>query len=448
MPTYPLSIDNRPSQEDYYATHWLDPAGESGKHAAYGALHRDRPCSIDPSERPDWALENMRREVRWAKDAGLDGFVLDVLGLPDAQDDRLWSNSLRLLQAAQDVGGFRIILMPDMAALRERKASEVAAALASLSRFSSTYRLDDGALLLMPFAPEVVSVDWWSQLASELDRNHGDRMALAPLFVSTDQAVWRRFAAISRSFAFWGARNPKDNAIDSELPDSVTRLARFSRELGMGWIETVGVQDARPRSGRFEEALNSENLRTQWRAAMELAPEMSVIISWNDYSEGHHILPSQMHGRTFLDLIAYFVRWYKEGRQPTPQTTTVFLTHRRQPFDAKPTYPQQLLMTLRGTTEAANQVEALALSDREGTIWIEVGGVRTSCEMHPGLSVCRAPLRPGLASAWLNDRLGQRIAAVSSPHPVADNLRLQDLQYVGATSGDPSDSLADFRCPR
>ncbi len=40
---YPISLDNQDGASDYYARNYLTAGGESGKHAAYGGLLRDRP---------------------------------------------------------------------------------------------------------------------------------------------------------------------------------------------------------------------------------------------------------------------------------------------------------------------------------------------------------------------------------------------------------------------
>lgn len=40
---YPISLNNKAGADDYYTKNYLNPAGESGKHAAYGGLLRDRP---------------------------------------------------------------------------------------------------------------------------------------------------------------------------------------------------------------------------------------------------------------------------------------------------------------------------------------------------------------------------------------------------------------------
>lgn len=47
----------------------------------------------------DWELANLRQEVRTARDAGLDGFTLDILSLSGPN----WERSEKLLEAARSV---------------------------------------------------------------------------------------------------------------------------------------------------------------------------------------------------------------------------------------------------------------------------------------------------------------------------------------------------------
>lgn len=78
FPPYPRQLTSAPYPRDYYETGYLDPEGESGKHAAYGGFLRDRPLPGLPLV-GDWALANARDEVAQARSAGLDGFLVDIL---------------------------------------------------------------------------------------------------------------------------------------------------------------------------------------------------------------------------------------------------------------------------------------------------------------------------------------------------------------------------------
>ena len=53
IPSFPISIDNKDSDQDYYATQYLTVRGENGIHAAYGGYLRDRPLPRAVSDRTD-----------------------------------------------------------------------------------------------------------------------------------------------------------------------------------------------------------------------------------------------------------------------------------------------------------------------------------------------------------------------------------------------------------
>jgi hypothetical protein len=71
---FPISIDNRQPDKDYYARGFLSPDGENGKHKSYGGFFRERPLPRLPRKDEDWVLEDMIDEVKIARELGADGF--------------------------------------------------------------------------------------------------------------------------------------------------------------------------------------------------------------------------------------------------------------------------------------------------------------------------------------------------------------------------------------
>jgi hypothetical protein len=140
-----VSLDNQAPANDYYARNYLNPDGESGKHAAYGGLLRDRPLGRDPLG-GDWALADFETEVRQAVAAGLDGFTVDILSLTSAH----WTRVQKLITAAENVDpGFSIVLMPDMNGLASAGSDAFASAMAQLAASDSVYRLGDGRVTFL-----------------------------------------------------------------------------------------------------------------------------------------------------------------------------------------------------------------------------------------------------------------------------------------------------------
>ena len=434
-PPLPISIDNEPPDVDYYARNYLTPDGEAGKHAAYGGHLRDRPLPRSPSPHADWRLRDMRTEVRQAAAAGLDGFTLDVLQVEGDPDVRVWENARLLLRAAEAVDpAFRVMLMPDLSgSLADKSPEQLAGAMATLARSPAAFRLPDGRLVVAPFKAEAHDPPWWEAFRSVMRTEHGLEVALVPVFVGDERELGPRFAAVSYGLSRWGARNPEWNDPRDDTADGpLARVARM-RDLRPLWMQPVSVQDARPNQGIFDEAENTTNLRLTWQVARESGAQWVQVPTWNDYTESTHIAPSVDHGWTFLDLMSFYLTWFKTGEEPEVVRDAVYVTHRTQPWRAEPRVDQSVTMRPRGGSPPRDTVEALTFLTRPAQVTVSVGGRSMTCRAPAGVSACTVALRPGRVSAVVT-RGGARVAAVTSPHEVTDEPFVQDLAYVGVGS--------------
>jgi hypothetical protein len=436
MPSLPISIDNRPPKADYYSDQYLSPAGESGKHRAYGGFVRDRPLPRDPLASPDWMLRDLETEVRQAVAAGVDGFSLDLLHLADTPGNGvLWRRTNLMLAAAQNVDpGFTIMLMPDMAAIGHRDVDALARSVAELAAYRSAFRLADGRLVVSPFYAERRPVSWWTEFIGLMKRRHGIDVAFVPVLLDVGRAA--AFAPISYGLSEWGTRNPVWNDPLATRPGSPVGRISQVHKLGKLWMQPVSVQDERPRSGVYQEAANTANLRNTWQIALRGAAEWVHLLTWNDYAEGTHFAPSVRHGWSYLDISAYYLAWFKTGAPPTIAQDTLYLTHRSQPVTARPRFPQTHLMALRGGTPARDTAEVLAFLTRPATVTLTSGSATTTCAAPAGLSTCTVPLRPGRVGV-VAARGATAVAGLTSPFAVTATPWVQDLQYLAVGSRGP-----------
>ncbi|MFI8497312.1 glycoside hydrolase family 71 protein [Streptomyces sp. NPDC085524] len=420
---YPLSLDNENADEDYYTRNYLDPAGENGKHGAYGGLLRDRPLPVPPRG-GDWEYANLQQEVRTAGAAGIDGFTLDLLSL----SGKNWERCSRLMAAAHAVDpGFKIMLMPDMTSLGTDDPAVLAAAIAELGAAPAAHRLPDGRLVVSPFKAEAKSAAWWSRTLELLRTRHGIRTAFVPLFLDFG-AHNGDFAPISYGFSEWGSRSYVGQ-------ESSTRDVRRAHDAGKIWMQPVSVQDARPNQGIYDEAGNTATLRATWTRAIEDGADWVQLTTWNDYSEGSQFAPSLHNGHTYLDLSSYYLTRFKTGGWPKIVRDTLYLTARTQFAGADPTGPQSLLMSLRkGSAAPRNTVEVLSFLAGPAVVRTAVGSAKDTHEAPAGLHSELLPLKPGTSSAQVV-RDGKPGAEVELPYPAGGTARVQDLQYYGATSG-------------
>jgi hypothetical protein len=434
IPTFPRSFDDEDPASDYYARNYLTRDGEGGRHAAYGGYLRDRPVPRAPLRRPDWALEDLRVEVRQAVRAGLDGFTLDLLQLGDT-GGAWWDTSQLLLQAAAEAGeGFSVVLMPDMGALDEVDPVGLARWTAHLAASPAAHRLEDGRLLVAPYRAEQRPPDWWREYLRLLSQEHGVQAALLPVFLDERPQV-AAFAGLAWGASNWGSRSPAANDPSLRRPGSPFDRAQVARRLGLRWMQPVSVQDVRPREGVFDEAEATTNLRTSWELAIAAQAELVQLVTWNDYAETTAFAPSERHGWAFLDVSAWYLTRWKTGAEPEVVRDTVVLTHRTQRVGTPPSGGQPLRLRLRGgSSPARDVVEVLSFATRPGTVRLSVGGRTTECRVDAGMDVCTAPLGPGEVRAELV-RDDDVAAAVSSPYRLDEAPVVEDLQYVSVSSG-------------
>jgi hypothetical protein len=434
VPSLPVSIDNKAPASDYYAVNYLTPNGEGGKHAAYGGFLRDRPLGRAPID-GNWRLEDMKTEVRNAIAAGIDGFTVVMYGFPGSDSStQQWNNVRLMLEAAEAVdSGFKIIPMPDMtSSLYDADVNSMSARMAELAKFGSAYRIN-GKLVLSPFTAEQKSVGYWSSVISTMTNNYNTPVAFFPTFQNESKYA-PSFDSISYGMGTWGDRDPAYNSPTSTSPTGPIGRITSIKALGQLWMHPISLQDVRPRSAKYWESNNTENLRNTWEVARKSGADWAQLTTWNDLPEGSGMLPSAQHGFSFLDLNAYYGTWFKTGEAPKIVRDAVYLTHRKQKISAPISFPQSLKMSAAaGASSGRDTVEALTFSRAPGTVEITTGGKTTSCAVDAGVDTCVVPLGIGTVSAKLI-RSGTPVATLTSPFTVDATPNVQDFEYVGSSS--------------
>lgn len=424
FPPYPISIDNQPAATDYYARNYLTVGGEGGKHASYGGMLRDRPIGVAPSTSSNWKVENLRREVRQAKQAGIDGFTVNIMSLSGMN----WDATVNLMRAAEMEGGFVVVPMIDATASAGRASSnEVADKLASLYTSSAAYRTK-AQYLLSSFRAEGQSVSWWTQIINRLETTHKIPITFQAVFLSASESNMKAFSGIADGFGNWGVRSEWHT---TNAPNYVAQAAKY----GKTWMAPVSIQDYRPEPAVYAESSNTGNLRASWESAIEKGAQFVQIVTWNDYSESTQFAPSVGHGDTFLDISKRFVDWFHTGKQPGISSDQAFVTHRTQLVNATPILDQILAKpTLGGTlTTPTDNVEALVYLTAPATVTVTVGSTTRSFSAPAGESVFTVPVKVGAVSVNVT-RGSQTVAQVTSPYRIVGSPSVQDLTYHGATS--------------
>jgi hypothetical protein len=440
-----ISLDNQASTSDYYARNYLNPDGESYvdtsdsdgdgntteriyPHRAYGGFLRDRPLPRAAIS-GDWQLADMVTEVTRAKEAGLDGFTLNLLNVTESNYH--WQAALRLMRAAPMVDpDFKIMIMPDMtvSTLKNVDAAGLAAVVMKLAAYDSEYRLGDGRLVVSPFKAENKTPEYWAEFVSLMRAQYNETVALVP-FVLNFNASFEKYKAVSYGFSEMEYGAP---ALQDSLP---TKIAT-ARAAGVKFMASLSPQDSRPKEGNYYEAGNSENLRRGWTKAIDGGADWIQLMTWNDYSENHHFSPSVRNGWVWLDLSSYYLTRFKTGAYPAIVRDTVYVVHRNQPFGAgpAPTSTQTKLQKIRANGGTpADRVEFLTFLTAAATVNATIGGTGQAYAAPAGVKSTVYPLALGLNGATVI-RGGQSTASVSSPWEVTATYVSQDMLYSAVSS--------------
>ncbi len=423
FPPYPVSIDNKTEDVDYYTRNYLAPDGEGGVHLAYGGLLRNRPIGRAAIS-GDWQLADMRTEVNNAADAGLDGFFIDILSLSGLN----WDRTVKLYQAAS-ASGRAFTLTPQIdatASAGSATVSTLASKIAQLLAMPAAYRLSTGEYVISAFKAEGKPVSYWSSLIDTLRTQYGMSVVFMPIFLNASYAS--QFAPISYAMGNWGTRSPV-NTLGG--PD----FAGQTHSLGRKWIAPISVQDSRPNQGVYWEASNLAQLRASWERAMRDSAEFAVLNTWNDYSENTSFAPSLQHGWTFLDVNAYYLAQFKTGSTPQIVRDAVYVTHRIQPNAARPVLDQTKLQSLwsADSNPAQDTVEVQTFLTAAAQVTVRIGADQYTYTAGAGVQWRSFPLRTGSVSATAT-RNGTTIGVARSQHPVVARPPVQDLQYYGVSS--------------
>jgi hypothetical protein len=386
---FPLSIGNKSASDDYYNVNYLNRNGESGKWAASGGYLRQRPLPVGVNSDRNWQLNNMQREVRMAIARGITGFTFDVLSAKETTGSN--THLQMLLSAAQAVDPrFKILIMPDIAALKSDSAT-VVNSIAAAASSPAAYRLDDGRLVVSAFNAGANSADWWSSVITEL-KTRGIAIAFVPTFLG-----WKgqadAFAPISHGFADWGTATA--TVSDGMKSDPQTAHSKY----GKIYMMPVDPQQYRPKDSIYWEAGNSAAFRNAWMSSIVGDTDWVQLVTWSDFSESSEIEPytdSTLRtdiGTGFYDLNAFYATWFLTGKQPAITHDVLYYFYRREPTGAAG--PAQSAPNKIRNSSPEDNIELLAFLTAPGELKITIGGHTSTQNAPAGITSFKVPTAPG-----------------------------------------------------
>ncbi|MCX6101555.1 MAG: glycoside hydrolase family 99-like domain-containing protein [Candidatus Bipolaricaulota bacterium] len=277
----------------YYPWYGM-PTGPSGRwvhwnpaHANYDATHVPLTGYYDSLE-----PETVRRQIRQAKAAGIDGFIASWWGL-NSFEDRAFHVLLRVAEEES----FLVTVYVEDAATPAQIVTDVSAIVFRYA-LSPAFLSIDGRPVVFFYVrvAEKFTIDEWRGVFAALDANGrsvfaiGDR--LDPTYLQ----------------AFQGLHTY--NPVGMTLEETRTEYAATSlaaRIQGDLFAATVipGYQEGYPgATGPVSDRAGGETYRTYWDRARASAPQWILITGWNEWHEGTEIEPSVEFGAAYLEYTA------------------------------------------------------------------------------------------------------------------------------------------------
>ncbi len=238
----------------------------------------------------------MRQHVRWAKGAGIDGFIVSWKSTPTF-DDRLAS-----LVNIADAQHFKLALIYEGLDFG-RRALPVGRVAADLSLIADRYA-HDPAFALFGRKPLVVWSGTWkfsTGAIAAVMRQVGRRLQV--LASEKTVAGYQRVANYVDGNAYYWS------SADLTTPGYPAKLVAMGKAVhthhGL-WIApaAAGFDGRLLGHSRVVPRRNGATLRGEFAAALTSSPDAVGLISWNEFSENSQIEPSRAFGDRYLRVVA------------------------------------------------------------------------------------------------------------------------------------------------
>ena len=238
----------------------------------------------------------MRRHVRWAKTAGIGGFIVSWKSTP-ALDRRL-----KRLSAIAEREHFKLALIYQGLDFERRPLAPERVA-ADLERFAAGVGRQP-AFRLFPKPLVIWSGTWRFSRADVASVAWRLRPKVLLLASEKDVEGYERLAPhVDGNAYYWSSVDPLTHP---GYPDKLVAMGRAVHARHGLWIAPAAPGfDARLLGGRRTVPRRAgETLRRELNGALASSPDAVGLISWNEFSENTHIEPSRAFGSRSLGVLA------------------------------------------------------------------------------------------------------------------------------------------------
>jgi len=238
----------------------------------------------------------MRQHIQWAKDAGIDGFIVSWKGT-----EKLNRRLDQLVKIANEENFKLAIIYESLDFYRNPLPQEQVEA--DLIYFIDCYA--DRPVFDLFEKPLVIWSGIWEYSLEEITAVIQDkRQTLYILASEKNVKDYQRVADLVDGDAYyWSSVNPDTH---SGYMEKLIDMGEAVHEHNGLWIAPAapGYDSLLLGGSTVVERKNGETLRTELNTAFQSLPDAVGLISWNEFSENSHIEPSLNYGHDALNLLA------------------------------------------------------------------------------------------------------------------------------------------------
>jgi hypothetical protein len=250
--------------------------------------------------------------MQWIKDAGIDGLIVSW-----KHEDRL-DAALRVVVDEATKAGVKLILLYQGLDF-DRQPLDPATVASDLQWFLENYA--SAAPFDVVGRPMIVWSGTWGykegQIATVRKAVGAPDRALLLGSERSAGAYLARAALFDGDAYYWSSPDPLKTPRYQRRLDE---LAAAVRQHGGRWIAPAAPGfDARLIGGTsVVDRRGGATFRAAWAGALETAPDVIGVISWNEFSENSHIEPSKTFGDTYLKLTKELIAGLPTAGGPGP----------------------------------------------------------------------------------------------------------------------------------
>ncbi len=435
----------------------------------------------------DLRIAAYQREIREAQARGIDGFALNAGGW--FKEPYYIRRASEMFEAAYRLdSGFHLIFSADMCCgNRLEDVEDMMRRFANSKRYERVYFRRDGRAVLTTFSGQNLGPAFWRQLRSNLEdgSNPSVRVAANALSYVSDAPSNSPLPLFLVPAFFWGGELPDASDIGGGLT-TYSRLLDGGFYWGIAAVPGLGVTpDQLPSSHAYAAALHSagmlymapicfqfwgsnadryyeysgySGMRRMWMDAIQSThPDWIEIITWNDFIEGTYVSPIDDPNRypnaDFLDasgvptgtlnnfhthrgatdLLQFFIRWYKDGKQPVISRDAIYWAYRTQPWKAQTSIPA----VTRVFGPVADRIYITTNLTAPASLHVISGKHHQTIQLPEGSSDTEVPLYLGDPPRFELFRHKRAVISGEGVDPVESSPRFRNLYYSTGSVSEP-----------